>query len=76
MLLRTALETQLEVSVKNMIKLLIVNAESTYEIIESIIAYGSVVCLAAFALCITCFLNKNKDRLETRQFMEKFGSLI
>ena len=60
LLLRTAIETQLEVSVKNMIKLLIVSTRSNYEIVESIIAYGSIICLFAFAMSIPCFLNKNE----------------
>ena len=59
-----------------MIKLLIANTKSTYEIIESIIAYGSIICLVAFALCIPWFLNKNKQRLETKEFLDKYGSLM
>lgn len=75
-MLRTVFETQLEVTIKNMIKLLMLNEESTYEKVESSVAIGTLSALFLLAVTIPCFLNCKKDVLETKQFDTKYGSLM
>ena len=76
LIIRSIIETYLELQVVLLIKTYAINANSWYEVAGSIYAILALTVLTIFSLLVPLFLHCKRDVLSTPDFTSKYGSLV
>lgn len=74
-IIRTMLETFLEMAIINMIRMYAVDSSNWYEALGSVIAVGILAICMIFSLLVPVFLYFKRNHLNDESFIAKFGSL-
>lgn len=74
--IRTILETYLEMSLNNMIKLYALNTETWFETLGSGFSIAILGVMAVFPIFAPIFLKKKRDVLKEPEFISKYGALM
>ena len=75
MVLRVLIETCMENSVVNMIRMHSINTKTWFESVTTSLAFAWLIVLGLFGILVPLFLYKKRNSLNTKEFTKKYGSL-
>ena len=76
MILRVLIETCMEQSVTNLIRMYSINDETWFETSTSTLAIGWLSVLGLLSIIIPVLLTKNKSKVDSVEFKAKYGSIM
>ena len=75
MVLRVLIETCMENSVVNMIRMHSINTKTWFESATTALAFTWLIVLGLFGILVPVFLYKKRNSLTSKEFTKKYGSL-